>query len=271
LCRRDLAARQDDDRRNAGGCRVCRERGGRVACGCAADRAHARALRDHLLDGRHEHRHAEILERARVRRAALLDPQMLDADPGAEPRGGQKRRAAFVHRHDMLVADARGDPLLLAPDARAVGPRSAPVARFEQLFPLGGRSRGERVEVVFHLEQIAARGTAGQPRVERVRSAAARRAAECGAERHAWTSAAPLPRSTGMASGGETWKSNPAIRAMAARTACDGASSRLTMNGRADAGKPGSCRMASMLMSWAAKTAASAAMMPGRSRTVKRT
>ena len=185
LRRGHLAARQEHDGANARGGAVGGERRRGVAGRGAGDRAHRLAVGDHLPHRRDQHGHAEILEAAGVRVAALLDPQILKAELAAEALGPEEVGAALVHRHDLLVAHRRGDPLLLAPDGRAVGPRRALVAIVEQLHPGGGRARLERVHVVRDLEQIAARRAAIERLVERVGAGAAGDAAERGAKAHA--------------------------------------------------------------------------------------
>src|SRR5205823_5422742 len=61
---------------------------------------------------------------------------------------------------DVLVVDEGHHPFLLAPHPRAVGVGVAPVPVVEELHPRGPGPRAQRVEVVLHLEQVAARGTA---------------------------------------------------------------------------------------------------------------
>ena len=137
----DLAARQEHDRADAGGGAVGGERRRGVAGRGAGDGAHRLAVGDHLLHRRDQHGHAEILEGAGVRVAALLDPEILQAELAAEAIGPEEVGAALVHRHDHLVAHRRGDPLLLAPHRRAVGPGGALVAIVEEAHPGGGRAR----------------------------------------------------------------------------------------------------------------------------------
>src|SRR5262249_21256061 len=87
---------------------------------------------------------------------ALLDPQVLDVELLAVPLGPVEVRVALEHRHDVLVVDERNDPLLLAPDAGAVGIDVAPLAIVEELHPGRRRARVERLGVVVNLEQVAA-------------------------------------------------------------------------------------------------------------------
>ena len=122
-----------------------------------------RAVGDHLLDDRDQHRHAEVLERPGVRVAAQLDPEIVEAELAAVALGPEQVRAALVHRDDVLVAHLGADPLLLAPDAGAVRP--APCAcsarRTAASTPAGLRCR-QRVEVVHDLQQVAARAGSGR-------------------------------------------------------------------------------------------------------------
>ena len=119
---RDLAARQDDHGANAGRGRVGGQRGRGVAGRGAGHGRDLLAVGDHLLDRRHQHGHAQILERTGVRVAAHLDPQLVDAQLLAVALRPEQVGAALEHRDDVLVADARVDPFALAPDAGAVGP-----------------------------------------------------------------------------------------------------------------------------------------------------
>ena len=93
-----------------------------------------------------------------MRVAALLDPEILDAELLAVAVGPEEVRVALVHRHDVLVVDEGQHPLLLAPHPRAVGVDVAAVALVEELDPGRGRARLQRLHVVLDLEQIAAVG-----------------------------------------------------------------------------------------------------------------
>ena len=115
LRRRHLAARQDHDRRNAGRRGVGRERRRGVAGGRAGDGANAAAVRDHLLDDRHEHGHAEVLERPGVRVAAQLDPEIVEAElagRAARPRTCSCRLRPSTRRSRRA---ARGRPIPSCP------------------------------------------------------------------------------------------------------------------------------------------------------------
>ncbi len=158
LRRRHARPRQDDDGRNPRRRRVGGERRRRVTGRGARDGADAAAVGDHLLDDRDEHRHAEILERPGVRVAAHLDPEILDPDRPAVALGPEDVGAALVHRDDVLVADLGTDPLLLAPDARAVRPRGALVAIVEEAHPRDRAAVPQGLDVVRDLQQLPAGG-----------------------------------------------------------------------------------------------------------------
>ena len=155
LRHRDLAARQDHDRRDAGGGAVGGERRRGVAGRGAGDGADAGAFGEHLPHHRDEHGHAEVLERSGVRVAALLDPEILDADRAAEALGPQHVGAALVHRDDALVGQARAAPTPSCPtppsrtarwcacSGRRTG-ASTPTARDPSAPPRRARPRGDR-------------------------------------------------------------------------------------------------------------------------------
>ena len=157
---RHLAARQQDDRRDATGGGVGGERRRRVAGRGAGDGADRPAVLDDLPYNRHEHGHAEVLERSGVGIAAQLHPQVAHPQLASEPLGPEQVRAALVHRDDRFVSDVRAHPFLLAPDRRAIGPGGPLVALVEQPHPRDRRPVGQRVEVVGDLEQVAAGRTA---------------------------------------------------------------------------------------------------------------
>jgi len=131
----DFAARQEDDRLDARRRAIGRQRRRSVAGRGADHRLDGRAYGDHLLDLRDEHGHAEILERPAVGVAAQFDPQIVHTHDLPETLGPEKVGAAFIERDDVVVFDLGQDPLLLAPDAGAVGPLVALVAVLEKLHP----------------------------------------------------------------------------------------------------------------------------------------
>ena len=187
----DLAAREEHDR---WGCRPRRSRR-RAPREVSPVEAQAtarigRAPGPHLLHRGDEHGHAQVLEGPGVGDAALLQPDLLEADlPGVavEP---EERRAPLVHRDHVLVGELRVDPLLLAPDARADGqgpPRKRPSKR---AFQSAAERARERVEVVLDLEQPLAAGAAVDDLGEGGAEVAALRAAE------------PARRTVGWAVGG---------------------------------------------------------------------
>jgi hypothetical protein len=91
-----------------------------------------------------------------VRVAALLDPEVLDAELLAVTVGPEEVGVALVHRHDVLVVDEGHHPFLLAPHPGAVGIDVAAVAVVEELDPGGRRARPQRVHVVLDLEEVPA-------------------------------------------------------------------------------------------------------------------
>jgi hypothetical protein len=160
LSRRDLVARQQDDGGNTGGGAVVGQGGGGITGRGAGDGSDLLALGDHLLDDRDQHGHAEVLERPGVRVAALLDPQVLDPAHAPVAFRPQEVGAALVGGHDVLVGQEGDHPLLLAPHPGAVGEVVAPVALVEELHPRRRRAPAQRVHVVHHVEQVAARRAA---------------------------------------------------------------------------------------------------------------
>ena len=64
---------------------------------------------------RHEHRHAEVFERAGVAVAAQLHPEVVDAELRAVALGPEEVRAAFVHRDDGVVGARRARPTRACP------------------------------------------------------------------------------------------------------------------------------------------------------------
>ena len=85
----NFPARQQHDGLDAGGGAIGRQRRRGVAGGGAGDGLDRRAFGNHLFDLRHQHRHAEVLERAAVGVAAELDPEIVHADQSsrtARPR-----------------------------------------------------------------------------------------------------------------------------------------------------------------------------------------
>src|SRR5262249_32295988 len=102
----------------------------------------------------------EILEGSRVGVAALLDPEILDPEHLAVAVGPQEVRPALVGRDDALVVDEGDDPLLLAPHAGAVREHVPAIAVVEQLHPGRRRAPPQGLEVVDHVEEVVAGGTA---------------------------------------------------------------------------------------------------------------
>ena len=160
LRRRYFIARQKYDGRNARRRAVGRQCRRSIAGRSAGHRIDGLAVGDHLIDHRHQDGHAEILERAGVRVAALLDPEILDVKLLAVAIGPEEIGVALAGRNDVLVVDKRDDPLLLRPHARAVGVGILAQAIVEELDPRRCGPGLEGLGVVVHFEQIAARRAA---------------------------------------------------------------------------------------------------------------
>ena len=97
----NFPARQQHDGLDAGRGAIGRQRRRGVAGGGADDGLDGRALGNHLLDLRHQHRHAEVFERAAVRVAAEFDPKFVHPDDLSEAFGPEKDwcRLRKVKRH----------------------------------------------------------------------------------------------------------------------------------------------------------------------------
>ena len=163
-----LALGQKHDGLDAGSGAVDRERGRGIAGRGAGHGLDRRALADHLLDLRHQHGHAEVLERSAVGVAAELEPEVVHADELAEPLGPEEVGSAFVERDDVVVGDLRQDPFLFAPDARAIGPLGGLVTVLEELHPRLGAAVGEGLHVVLYFQQRIAGLAAINDLVERI-------------------------------------------------------------------------------------------------------
>lgn len=88
----------------------------------------------HLAD---KHGHAQVLKAARVAVAALLHPQVRHVERlAAEALRPEQVAVALKHGDDVLVAQLRQNPLLLAPHAGAEGPGGGADARVEQRAPV---------------------------------------------------------------------------------------------------------------------------------------
>ena len=180
---RDLAAREDHQRADAGGRAVGRQGGRGVTGGGAGYRLHRPAVGDHLLHRGDQHGHAEVLEGAGVGVSAQLDPEVVHPDLLAVTLRPEQVGAALEHGDDVLVVKVRLDPLLLAPDAGAVRPLGAHVPVLEQLHPLERALLLQGFDVVSHLEQVGASGAAVDDLVEGVLAGAAGDAAKGGTKR----------------------------------------------------------------------------------------
>ena len=150
-----LALGKENDGLQAGNGAVGRQRRRGVAGRSARHRRDVFSIRDHLLHHRHQHRHAQVLERPGVAVAALLDPQIGHPDLVSQPLGPEQVGAALEGGHDVVVRDARTDPLALAPDAAAVRPLGAQIALVEERFPVVRGTLPQGVQVVTHLQEVA--------------------------------------------------------------------------------------------------------------------
>ena len=178
---RDLVAGQEDHGGDSGGGAVVRQRGRGVPGGRAGDGGDRVPLLDHLLDDRDQHGHPEVLEGPGVGVAALLDPEVLDPEHLAVAVRPQEVRASLVGRDDALVVEEGDHPLLLPPHAGPVGEQVPPVAVVEELHPGRGRPAPEGLEIVDHVEEVVARGTAVDDLQQAVAAGAAVDALEPGA------------------------------------------------------------------------------------------
>ena len=111
----NLASRKQNHGADASSGGIGRQRRRGVAGRGASHGRDGPSVCDHLLDRGHEHGHAQILERPGVRVAAHLDPEILDAQFAAVALGPEQVAAALVHRHHVLVANVRVNPLAFAP------------------------------------------------------------------------------------------------------------------------------------------------------------
>ncbi len=80
LRRADLALGQEDDGGDAGAGCVGRQRGARVACAGAGNRAHRAVACHHLFHDADQDGHPQVFEAAGMAVAAQLDPQIAEAD-----------------------------------------------------------------------------------------------------------------------------------------------------------------------------------------------
>src|SRR5262249_18332251 len=123
---------------------------------CARHRLDRRAFRNHLLHLRHQHRHAQVLERPAVRIPAKLHPQIVHADDFPEALGPEKIRTSFIQGNNIVIGNLRQYPFLFAPDAGAHGPFIALVTLLKQRLPLRAAALGQRLRVMLHLQQVIA-------------------------------------------------------------------------------------------------------------------
>src|SRR5262245_54493386 len=158
-----------------------------------------------------------------MRVAALLDPELVEAQLAAVALGPEQIGVALVHRHDVLVVDVRQHPLLLAPDAGAVRPRARVRALAEQALPLRRRRLGELVHVVRDFQQRAVARVVDDL-VERIDLVVIADATEPGAVRglrvrHQSRSSMRIRRVGAVTSGSASMRSS-AARSAASRAGC---------------------------------------------------
>src|SRR5690554_648180 len=87
--------------------------------------------------------------------AAVLDPEIFDADALSVALGPKEVGAAFCRRDDVLVPNLRHDPLLFAPDAAPIRPDARHPTIIECLDPGCAAPRLERLKIMAHLEEAA--------------------------------------------------------------------------------------------------------------------
>ena len=95
-----------------------------------------------------------------MRITALLDPQILEVKLLAIAIGPKEIGIPFESRNDVLVVDKGNDPLLLRPDAGAIGVVVLTQAFIKKRDPRRCSPGFEGFAVVMDLEQIAAGRTA---------------------------------------------------------------------------------------------------------------
>mmetsp|Transcript_13167 Transcript_13167/g.44609 ORF Transcript_13167/g.44609 Transcript_13167/m.44609 type:complete len:517 (+) Transcript_13167:425-1975(+) len=178
----DLAPGQDDHAGDARGGAVGREGRGGVPRGRAAHRGDLGGARlAHVVHLGHEHRHAKVLEGGGVGEAALLDPEVREAQGVAEALRPEEVGVALEHGHDVVVGDVWEDPLLLGPHARAVRPHCGPRPPVEERAPALRVQRAlERRKVVLHVQERVLRAVAAVLDLVERELAAARLAAKAG-------------------------------------------------------------------------------------------
>jgi len=106
-----------------------------------------------------KHGHAEILEAAGVAYSTVFDPQLVHAQKlFAETLSPEEVGVSLEGGDDVVVVDLGEDPLLLAPDAGAVGPGGLADAGVEEGAPVLAVEALERVHVVLDIEEAAGLG-----------------------------------------------------------------------------------------------------------------
>ena len=159
LGKRDSISRQKDNGRNPGRSAIRGERCRGVAGGSAADTNDGAVHFPQAIDLANEHGHAEILEAAGVAYSAVFDPQLVHAEKlFAETLGPEEVGVSLEGGDDVIVVDLGEHPLLLAPDAGAVGPGGPADAGVEEGAPVLAVEALEGGHVVLHVEEAAGLG-----------------------------------------------------------------------------------------------------------------
>jgi hypothetical protein len=117
---RDLPRGQEHHDRDASGGAVGGERGRGVPRRRAGDRADRLAAPDHGGDRRDQDGHAEILEGARVARAAEFYKKVVVRELPRKFGARKEWRGAFAERDNVFYRQLGQNPLAFAPDARSV-------------------------------------------------------------------------------------------------------------------------------------------------------
>lgn len=91
--------------------------------------------------------------------SAVLDPEIVHVDEAfAESFSPEEVGVTFEGGDDVVVVDLREDPLLLAPDAGAVGPGGFADAGVEEVAPVFAVEGFEGGDVVLDVEEAAGLG-----------------------------------------------------------------------------------------------------------------
>ena len=178
LRRGHLVFGQEHDGADIRHCAIGRQGRGSVAGGGARHRGDIHPFRDHLAYHGHQHGHAQVLEGPGVAVAAQLDPELGHPDFLAQPLRPEEVAAAFEGRDHVGISHLRTDHLPLAPDRAAVGPLGPHQPLVEEILPILGGLLAQEVQIMAHLQEIAAPRTFVDDFLEAVASRAAGNALE---------------------------------------------------------------------------------------------